>query len=124
MTGAPASLLDKARRVLDAAAREHDLGNLDIAAGHVYYAMFYVAEALLASRGLTFASHGAVHGAFGREFAKTKELDPKYHRWLLDAFRQRIMAHYEVEVEFEADAIETMTERAEEFLEVGGGYVG
>jgi hypothetical protein len=33
------------------------------------HAMFYTAEALLASRDLTFSSHGAVHGASGKEFA-------------------------------------------------------
>ena len=119
MTADPAPLLDKARRVLDAARRERDLENLDLAAGHAYYGMFYVAEALLAARDLTFSKHGAVHGAFGREFAKTGDLDPKYHRWLLDAFRQRITAHYEIDVEFEEEAIETLIDRADEFLEVG-----
>jgi uncharacterized protein (UPF0332 family) len=53
------------------------------------HAMFYTAEALLANRDLTFSSHGSMHGAFGKEFAKTEELDPKFHRWLIDAFRQR-----------------------------------
>jgi hypothetical protein len=43
-------------------------------------------EALLASRELTFSSHGAVHGAFGKEFVMSGELDAKFHHWLLAAF--------------------------------------
>ena len=48
--------------------------------------MFYVAEALLSEKGLEFSSHGQVIGAYGLHFAKTKELDPKFHRWLVDGF--------------------------------------
>lgn len=120
----PEPLLEKASRFLEAARRERDLGNLDLAAGHAYYGMFYVAEALLEHRGRRFSKHGAVHGAYGREFARTKDLDPRYHRWLLDAFRERITAHYEVETEFDPEAIDTMIERADEFLRVAEEYLG
>jgi uncharacterized protein (UPF0332 family) len=54
-----------------------DLAN--IAASRAYYALFYVAEALLLSRGLAFSSHSAVIAAFGKEFAFSKALDAKYH---------------------------------------------
>lgn len=81
--------------MLEAAERERDLGNYDLAASHAYYAMFYVAEALLADRGLSYGKDGAVHAAYGKEFAKTGELDPGYHRWILDAFRERITAQYD-----------------------------
>lgn len=64
--------------------------------------MFYVAEALLAERDLEFKKHAAVHAAFGEHFAKTRSLDPKYHRWLLDAFDQRITADYRVGAELTA----------------------
>lgn len=118
-----AKLLAKAARVLEAAKRERDLGNFDLAAGHAYYAMFYTAEALLLDRDLTFSKHGAVHGAYGKEFAKTGDLDPKFHRWLLDAFRQRIIAQYEVDPDLTEDAIDTLIRRAEEFLSEGRAYL-
>ncbi len=48
--------------------------------------MFYVAEALLVARKLTCSSHRAVISAYGQYFAKTNELDPRFHQALLSAF--------------------------------------
>lgn len=42
--------------------------------------MFYVASALLTRKGRSFRKHSAVQAAFGEHFARTGELDPKYHR--------------------------------------------
>ena len=70
------ALLDKAARSLDAARILQKAASPEFAASRAYYAIFYVAEALLFQIGLTFKSHGAVHGAFGEEFAKTKNSTP------------------------------------------------
>jgi uncharacterized protein (UPF0332 family) len=78
-------LLDKARESLAAADLLLDQGFSDFAASRVYYAMFYVAEALLASLGKSYSSHGAIQAAYGREFVKTDKLNPKFHRWLIDS---------------------------------------
>jgi hypothetical protein len=43
------------------------------------------AEAMLLSKGLTFSSHSAVVATYGKEFAKTGLLDPKFHRDIIDA---------------------------------------
>jgi len=69
-------------------------GKTDIAAGRAYYAMFYVAEALLNESGFKFGKHGNVIAAYGQHFAKNKELDPKFHRWLLTSFDQRQIGDY------------------------------
>ena len=52
-------------------------GKTDIAAGRAYYAMFYIAEALLNEKGFQFGKHSNVLSAYGQHFAKTKILDPK-----------------------------------------------
>ena len=67
---------------------------VDIAASRGYYAMFYAAEALLYTRGLEFRSHKAVIGNFGREFAKTGDIDPSLHRHLIEAERVRHAGDY------------------------------
>jgi uncharacterized protein (UPF0332 family) len=72
-------LLEKAERFIRSARVLADDGDLDSAASRLYYAMFFVAEALLAARGLSFSSHSAVLSAYGQRFAKTKELDPYFH---------------------------------------------
>jgi uncharacterized protein (UPF0332 family) len=89
--------LEKAAAAIEAARLLADEGFHDAAADRAYYAMFFAVEGLLSERDLSFSRHGAVHGAFGRLFAKTGELDPKYHRWLLEAFDARQTATYGAE---------------------------
>ena len=60
-----ARLLDKAEHAIRAAEILLDADEGDFAAGRAYYAMFYVAEALLVERGRRFRKHSAVHAAFG-----------------------------------------------------------
>ena len=79
------ALLHKARESVDAARLLGEKCYWDFAASRAYYAMFYTAEALLLEKGLSFSSHSAVIAAFGKEFAKSGALDPKLHRFLLDA---------------------------------------
>ena len=71
-------LLGKARRSLANARRSTDGGDHDFATSRAYYAMFYVAEALLNERDHHFRKHSAVHSAYGEEFAKTEVLDPRF----------------------------------------------
>lgn len=65
-----AGWLDRSQRALESARRELAAGALGFAADRAYYAMFYVVKALLTERGLEHSSHGAVHAAYGQEFAK------------------------------------------------------
>jgi uncharacterized protein (UPF0332 family) len=92
-------------------------GYLDFAASRLYYAMFYAAEALLLDHGLSFSSHSAVIAAFGREFAKTRVLDPRLHRYLLDAQDIRNLGDYGVGIGVTAEQIEQLRDWAQEFLE-------
>ncbi len=52
--------------------------------------MFHAAEALLLTQEIEVSSHGAVHAAFGLNFAKTGKLPAKLH--LIDAFDARLTA--------------------------------
>ena len=64
------------------------------AASRAYYSMFYVAQALLLSKDMSFSSHAAVIAAYGKEFAKTKLLNPEFHRLLLEAQDKRNIGDY------------------------------
>ena len=46
---------------------------------------------------MAFSKHSAVQAAYGKEFAKTGLLDPKYHRWFLKAFEDRLQTDYGVD---------------------------
>ncbi|MDP2976730.1 MAG: HEPN domain-containing protein [Anaerolineales bacterium] len=71
-------LLERARQSQKAAAKLLHSGFTNFAASRAYYAMFYVAQALLLSKGLSFSSHSAVIAAFGKEFAKTNTMNPDF----------------------------------------------
>ena len=117
MKEATEKLLAKAARVLKFAERLATDGDGEFAVGRAYYAMFYVAEALLNERGHRFRKHGGVHGAFGEHFVKTRLLDGKYHRWLLEAFSQRIIGDYGLESDLTAEDAAALISQAREFLQ-------
>ncbi len=110
-------LLDKALDAIEAAEGLTNMGKAEFAAGRAYYAMFYVAEALLYNEfDLKLNQHGQVIAAYGKNFAKTKTLDPKYHRWLRDGFEKRISGDYGVDTGISEDVAADMINQARDFL--------
>jgi uncharacterized protein (UPF0332 family) len=73
--------------------------------------------ATLAADGVDVRRHSAVHAAFGARFAKTRRLDPRYHRWLLDAFDLRLLADYDPWWTLDAASIVGAVEQARELID-------
>ena len=109
-------LFAKARRAIHAAEILVRGGEADSAAGRAYYAMFYTASALLAENDLESTKHSGVHALFGEHFAKPGRIDPKFHRFLLDAFDRRLQADYSFEAVITGEEVIAMIEHAREFL--------
>ena len=78
----------------DAAKGLIKLGHPRFSAAQSYYTLFYLAQALLLTKGMIFSSHSAVVAAYGKEFAKTGLLDSKFHRYIIDAQERREIGHY------------------------------
>jgi len=110
------SLLAKARESREAARILQREGYRGFAASRAYYAMFYAAEALLLERGRAYSSHSAVIAAFGREFAKTGVLDPKLHRYLIDAQDLRNVGDYDTTSTITDAQVQEIMEWTDEFL--------
>ena len=72
----------------------HEKKLYGFSAAQSYYTFFYLAQALLLSKNLTFSSHSAVIASYGKEFAKTDLLDRKFHRYMIDAQERRQVGHY------------------------------
>ncbi len=106
------NLLAKAQRSFEAAEGLLEDGHADFAASRAYYGCFYTAEALLLSKGLSYSRHSQVVAQFGRQFAKTEELDARYHRLLIEAFGLRQAADYSAapDTVSEEDAEHTISE--------------
>lgn len=116
-------LLDKARRSIKTAEKILKDGEVDFAGSRAYYAMFYVAEALLLERGLAFSSHSAIIANFGREFAKTKILNPKFHNYLIKSQDRRNIGDYAIGSHLTEEEVREMLTWAKEFLKAGENYL-
>lgn len=110
-------LLEKANESLQAAKTLYDQGFYSFAASRAYYTMFYLAEAMLLSEGLSFSKHSAVHSAFGEKLIKTGKVAPKYHRYLISGMEVRHGADYDT-ISLTAEESITQISRAEEFQEM------
>ena len=124
MKDATQKLLAKAARALKVAKRLKANEDAEFVVGRAYYAMFYVAEALLNEKGQRFRKHRGVHGAFAEHFIKTMLLDSRYHRWLLEAFSKRITGDYGLESDLTAEDATLLVEQAHEFLTVAKKFLG
>ena len=124
MTAKPAALLAKAERTIASAEHLLDAGDIDGAAGRAYYAMFYVAEALLIERGLEFSKHSGVQAALGQHFVKSGQLDARFHRWLIEAFGRRLVADYDVDEVLDPEQVRASIGNAREFLAEGRRKLG
>ncbi|MFZ5908905.1 MAG: HEPN domain-containing protein [Chloroflexota bacterium] len=117
-------LLGKALDAIEGAEALLDAGKAEIAVGRAYYSMFYVAEALLYNElDLKLNQHGQVIAAYGKHFAKTKQLDPTFHRWLRDGFETRITGDYGVDTGIEEEIASNMINQAREFLQAAKAYL-
>ena len=105
------SLLEKATATIGVAKILAGHGNPDAAGGQAYYAMHYVVEALLNEKGL-----------------KTKEMDTRSHRWLIDrmlgAFAKRPAGEYGAGTDLAKHTSTYMIDQAREFLEGAQAYLG
>ena len=81
-----------------------------------YYAMFHATKALLVRDRIDVSKHSAVIAAFGRQYAKTGRIDPRYHRMLLDGFESRQKADYDVYWLASREIAEECRHDAEAFL--------
>lgn len=120
------------QHLLELAEESHAVAKVLIDTGHArfsatqsYYTIFYLAQAMLFTKELTFSKHSAVIAAYGKEFAKTNLLDPKFHRYMLQAQKLRQIGHYgeDGEVVTEEQALEAF-QWAEEFIQAVKNYLG
>ncbi|MDO8137387.1 MAG: HEPN domain-containing protein [Candidatus Brocadiales bacterium] len=109
-------LIEKGHRSLNLAREIYRRGDYDFAVSRAYYAMFYLTQALLLTKDLSFSSHSAVIAAFGQHFVKTGLLTAKLHEWLREAFDKRAVGDYSYEITITQAEAERILDQAEEFI--------
>ncbi|MEG4799764.1 HEPN domain-containing protein [Microcoleus sp. ARI1-B5] len=118
------ALLTKAGESLRAAKLLAANALPDFAASRAYYTMFYVAEAFLRGEGLILSSYAAVISAFGREFARTGRVPVEFHRYLIDAQKQRNKGDYNIDPAIPEEEANQLIAQAELFLELAERLLG
>ncbi len=113
------ALLQKAQSSINAAKLLESEEFFDFAVSRAYYAMFYVAEAILLEDSLNFSKHSAVIAAFGRHFVKTGRAPAHFHRYLIEAQDSRLIGDYDPMPTLSSRKASQQIERAEQFLEFG-----
>lgn len=110
-------LIEKAGKFLITAQQALNSGDYDSCASRCYYAMLFLAEAALLTKGLTASSHKGVISLFGEHFVKTKILERNLGKALNDAYDKRLVGDYGVGF--------TVTEQqALDLLETAQDFVG
>ncbi len=110
-------LVSKARRFLRTARLALEDGDNDSAASRCYYAMFFLAEALLHAKGLRASSHKGVIMLFGEHFVKTGEVETAHGRNLRRAHELRQKGDYSTEYIITRGEAEEILEKAIAFSE-------
>jgi uncharacterized protein (UPF0332 family) len=109
-------LIAEAKTSLQAARLLQQQGFHGYAAARAYYSMFYVAQVFLLEEGKSYSKHSAVISAFGRDFSKTKRVDPSFHQNLMEAFELRMIGDYPGESRIDKETAATQIDRADSFL--------
>ena len=94
-----------------------------IAVSRAYYAMFYTAEALLLTKGLSYSSHKGVISNFGREFVKSGVFSKKTQKALSGIFKLRQNCDYEPLPEIDESKAKLALKNAKEFLNEAKTYL-
>jgi uncharacterized protein (UPF0332 family) len=89
-------LTEKTGKFLVTAQQALNCGDFDSCASRCYYAMFFMAEAVLLTKNLTASSHKGVISLFGEHFVKTKVLERNLGKALRDAYDKRLVGDYGV----------------------------
>ncbi|MBW1856598.1 MAG: HEPN domain-containing protein [Deltaproteobacteria bacterium] len=109
-------IIKKAKRSLKAAQKLYEDGEYDFSASRAYYTMFYMAEAVLLTKDLSFSKHSGVISAFGQHFVKSEIFDKKYQKMLSEAFEIRNIGDYSFSRKISKEEFERIFKNAEEFL--------
>jgi uncharacterized protein (UPF0332 family) len=88
------------------------------AVGRAYYAMFHAATAVLLKRDIKRHSHQGIISAFGQFLVKPGNVEPKFHKYIAEAFDLRQESDYQPLVEITEQQANKVFERAREFVEV------
>jgi len=115
--------LKRAHSALLQAEDNLNLAYYDVATSRAYYAMFYAASALLASKDISRSKHSGVRSAFGEHFVKAGLIETEYAKMLGHAFDTRLDSDYDLTFTAGRMLAEEVLHDAQRFVEHAEQYL-
>lgn len=116
-------LTEKAELFLRTAQKALEVSDYDSCASRSYYAMFFMAEAVLLTRGLAASSHKGVITLFGQHFARTGAVERWTGRALNEAYDKRLLGDYGIGFMIAAEEARKLVQTATDFVRQLKGYL-
>jgi len=109
--------VEKAEKFLKTAEQALNIGDYDSCVSRCYYAMFFMAEAVLFTKNLSASSHKRVISLFGEHFIKTGIFDRDLGKALSDAYDKRLIGDYGIGFILTEEEARDMLETAKNFVQ-------
>ena len=109
--------IEKAKQDLASARDNYAAGRLQNAIRDAYFACFHALTAVLIHSGRSFKRHKEVRSMLHRDYIRTKKIEVswgKHYDWLFD---NRQKADYRPLVHFEADQVEEIIRKSQQFVQ-------
>jgi uncharacterized protein (UPF0332 family) len=116
-------LTEKANKFLRTAEIALELGDFDSCVSRCYYAIFFLAEAALFTKGLSASSHKGVLSMFSQHFVRTGIFPREMGRLLNDAYDKRIVGDYGIGLTLAAEEVQQLLTDARAFVQTVSEYL-
>jgi uncharacterized protein (UPF0332 family) len=116
-------LINKAEKFLRTAEHALNIKDYDSCVSRCYYAMFFMAESVLLTKGLSAYSHKGVISSFGEHFVKTGIFERNLGKALSDAFDKRLIGDYGIGFTVTEEETEEMLKIAKSFVYILKTYL-
>ena len=119
-----AAYLSSAWQALRTAESEFGQGkDYQVVANRAYYAIFYAANALLATQGRQRSKHPLVMALFREQFVRSGAVEPSFIRDYEETMKRRHMSDYDLTAAISADYVRVGLEAAQRFTSRAERYL-
>ena len=116
-------LIRKAKRFLRSAELLFMDGDYDSCVSRCYYAMFFMAEAAIFTKGITAKSHKGIISLFGENFIKTGIFKEYIGKYLREIFESRQIGDYSASIAITEEEAREALEKARKFVSTVEKYL-
>jgi len=109
-------MMEKSQRTLKAAKDLLEHNDFESASSRAYYSVFYMLEALLLTKNLSFSKHSAVISAFSKHFVKESVFPADFAKKIKTLRKDRETSDYDYIVSINKEKAKKDIDNAEEII--------